>query len=443
MTIEAAPKLLQAGPMIGHVSDDEARIWVRVKENSVVTATLRQQNRSMRPSKMKDLESGFKVIHFQSLLPDTDCTVQIEVSRGSASTETSLVSFKTALAPSMTGKVRVAFGSCSKVSQYKSGPIYKAIAKERPDMTILVGDNSYFIVGDGSEKHFETSGPVGDWTSPEGMLHRHLITRVHPDLQAMFRTVPTYAIWDDHDYGPNNADRTFELREEATKAFKQMWANPAYGTAEIPGTFSSFRHGPAEIFLMDDRYYKYSPQEHDDVTKETGSIWGEAQLEWLITQLKASTAPVKLIANGTQVLSKSEGGEGHYREAANELHRLLNVISTYKIGGVVFLTGDRHFSEAMQQRLPNGPLVVDCTSSPLQQDRALGPLEGGEHENRIWGMRGNNFGLITIDIPTRGTGTLRFETRDEDNQLCVIEEKPRATTWLMSDLNFSTDRLLR
>jgi alkaline phosphatase D len=431
-----ATKLTQAGPMIGHVGQDEARVWIRVKADSVVTAALRQEDRTFRPSRIEDLKSGFQVLHFQSLQPATPCTVQIDVSRGTAALETSSVSFQTAPLPSAIGKVRVAFGSCSKVSQYKSGPIYRAIAEEHPDMTLLVGDNSYFIVGDGGEKHFETSGPVGDWTSQEGMLHRHLITRVHPDLQTMFRTVPTYAIWDDHDYGPNNADRTFSLREEATTAFRQMWANPSWGTAEIPGTFSSFRHGPAEIFLMDDRYYKYSPQEHDDVTPETGSIWGEAQLEWLIEGLKASTAPVKLIANGTQVLSKSKGGEGHYREAATEIYRLLSTISTYKIGGVVFLTGDRHFSEAMQQKLPDGPLVVDCTSSPLQQNQKVGPVEGKEHENQIWAMRGNNFGLITIDIPSPGKGSLRFETRDESNKLCVVNEKPCATTWELTDLSF-------
>ena len=431
-----SPKLLQAGPMIGHVDDDEARIWVRVKRNAVTTSTLWQADRAYRPARVEDLGSGFFVIHFLGIEPATATTVQIEVSRQTAPSETATVHFRTAPPAGTTGRVRIAFGSCSKVSQYQSGPIYKAIASEKPEMAIFVGDNSYFIIADGSEKHFNTSGPVGDWTSIEGMLHRHLITRVHPDLEAMLRTVPCYAVWDDHDYGPNNADRTFELREEAALAFRQMWANPAYGTPEVPGIFSRFRHGPVEVFLMDDRYHKYSPQEHQDVTPETGSIWGPKQLSWLIEGLKRSTAPVKLIANGTQVLSKSEGGEGHYREATGELHRLKTVLQTYEIGGVVFLTGDRHFSEAMQERLPNGPLVIDCTSSPLQQNQKVGPLEGREHENRLWAMRGNNFGLVTIDIPKPGQGTIRFETRDESNRLCKVEDRPSLTEWSLAELNY-------
>ena len=434
MPLDAAPPLIQAGPMVGHVGHSNARVWLRTKLGSVISAKLIQGGAQFLPSRIESLENGFHLVHFAILQPAQDCEVILTVSRD-GHYDMQKTTFHTAPAPSQTGRVEVAFGSCSKVSQYKTGPIFKAIARQQPDMMIFVGDNSYFIVGDGSDKHFSTTGPFGDWLFPEGMTNRHLITRTNPDLQDMLRSVPCYGIWDDHDYGPNNADRTFPLREEATRAFIQMWANPGYGTAQTPGTFSAFRHGPVEVFLLDDRYYKYSPQEHKDVTAETGHIWGPQQLDWLLQSLKATNAPVKLIANGTQVISKSEGGEGHYREAIAELNTMLEFLNEHKIGGVVFLTGDRHFSEAMQQHLPNdGPLVVECTSSPLQQAQKVGPLKGREHEHRLWAMRGNNFGLVTVDIPAEGQGFVRFETRDEDNHICIVKGHPCRTTWLLADL---------
>ena len=437
LEIAASTRLLQSGPMIGHVGAEEARIWIRLKQNAVVSASLRQGKREFRPARMESLGEGFQVLHFQSLASATESSVQLEVSRGADAMETASVAFRTAAAPASTGKVRIAFGSCSKVSQFRAGPVYQAIAKEKPDMMIFVGDNSYFIVGDGSNRHFETTGETGDWSSLEGMIHRHLITRNHPDLQTMFRSIPCYAVWDDHDYGPNNADRTFALKEEALLAFRRMWGNPGYGSSQSPGIFSAFRHGPAEIFLMDDRYYKYSPQEHNDATAKTGRIWGKAQLDWLLAKLKASTAPVKLIANGTQVLNKSKSGEGHYREAIGEMERFLSFVKKHRIGGIVFLTGDRHFSEAMQQRIPNGPLLVDCTSSPLQQNQKVGPLEkGSEHKNRLWAMRGNNFGLLTIDIAAEGEGIIAFETRDEKNEPCIVNGKACRTVWPLQDLLF-------
>ena len=432
----ANAQLLQSGPMVGHVADQKAKIWLRIKTQAVITATAWQDDRQYRPTGVEDLGGGFTVVQFSSLEPDTDTKVHLEITRAGFPKETAALSFATAPLPSPTGKVRIAFGSCSKLSQFPTGPIYRAIAEERPDMAIFVGDNSYFMVGDGTDKHFNTTGPFGDWSTIEGMIHRHLVTRDHPDLEPMLRTVPNYAVWDDHDYGPNNADVVFPLKEEALLAFRRLWANPAYGTEEFPGIYSSFRHGPVEVFLMDDRYYKYSPLEHKDVTAETGRIWGEAQLNWLLAGLEQSTAPVKVIANGTQVLTKSESGESHVREAISELNRLIEFVSERKIGGIVFLTGDRHYSEAMQWRIPDGPLMIDCTSSPLQQNQKVAPYPHATHPTRLWAMYGNNFGLLTVDIPSSGLGTIHFETRDEKNQPCVVEEQVCRTSWPLKDLNY-------
>ena len=256
LAAQKGPRLVHAGPMIGHVSSSEANIWIRTKNGSNIEAVAKQGGKGKPLATIKDRGSGFQIIHFEALQPAKDTVVNIRVSRAGSATETVSVRFKTAPLPGETGSVRIAFGSCSKLSEYKSAPIYRRIAEERPDIMIFLGDNSYFIVGDGSSDHLKTSGPAGDWSFPEAMLTRHLRTRIHPDLQRLFRTVPSYAIWDDHDYATNDADSTFDLREESASVFAQMWANPSYGTPTTPGIFSSFRHGPVEVFLMDGRYHK-------------------------------------------------------------------------------------------------------------------------------------------------------------------------------------------
>ncbi|MGK0187933.1 MAG: phosphodiesterase/alkaline phosphatase D-like protein [Verrucomicrobiales bacterium] len=433
----AAPKLIQAGPMIGHVSPSTATIWVRVKQGSVLTGIALQDNVESRLTELTDLDDGFFLVHFDDLAPATPTTVTLKVSRN-GSTQRELVSFRTAPEPADTGKIRIAFGSCSKLSQYDGAPIYDCMAKEKPDVAIFAGDNSYFIVADGSANHFSTSGPRGDWNFEESMTARHLVTRVHPDVQAAFRSIPSYGIWDDHDYGPNNADRNFELKEEALRAFQQVWGNPGWGTKDTPGVFSKFRLGPVEVFLMDGRYYKYSPDRYDDVTPKTGEIWGKAQTEWLLEGLKESTAPVKLIANGTQVLSAGMRGEGHFQEARNERQQLLDFASKNKIGGIVFISGDRHFSEAMQLSQPDGTLVVEGTSSPFQQGQSIGHLVR-PHDNQLWAMVGNSYGLITVDVPEPGAGTVTFETRDESNSVPILYDEPRSTTWSLNQLNYGGD----
>ncbi|MDP6794825.1 MAG: alkaline phosphatase D family protein [Verrucomicrobiota bacterium] len=430
------PQLIQAGPIIGHVGPAEAKVWVRTKLGSTLTAQANQPGGARNRLSIEDLGNGFSVLRFSRLAPAADTRVKLTVNRAGSAAETAEVAFRTAALPSDTGRVRIAFGSCSKVSQFSSGPIYKAIAEERPDMALFVGDNSYFIVADGSDRHFNTTGPTGDWSSPEAMTARHLTTRMHPDLQSMFRTVPSYAVWDDHDYGPDNADRTFDLREEATEVFRQMWANPRYGTDSIPGIFSSFRNGPVEVFLMDDRYHKYSPQKHKDVSMATGEIWGRAQTDWLLAGLKRSTAPVKVIANGTQVVTRSTGGEGHRREAQNELNRLIEHLDEHRIDGVVFLVGDRHYSELHFETREGYPPLLEFTSSPLQQDQKVEPLKNRPNPYRVWGLRGNSYGLVTVDIPEPGRGTVRFEVRTEANTVPVIGNDRCASAWQLGDLQY-------
>ena len=121
------------------------------------------------------------------------------------------------------------------------------MTSEAPDVALFVGDNSYFVIGDGGPETWNTSGPSGDWSSSERMRARHLMTRTNRDLQGLLRNVPSYATWDDHDYGPDNSDRSFQNRRQALRVFKQVWANPDYGTEAVPGVFSSFRWGPAEV----------------------------------------------------------------------------------------------------------------------------------------------------------------------------------------------------
>jgi alkaline phosphatase D len=437
--------LLQSGPMIGHVGESSAAIWLRAKHGTTITAHAVQEGARFPAARIQDLESGFRIVHFAGLRPASRTEVVLELTREGFVPEKEQLSFRTSPVPARVGKVRLAFGSCAKISQFRVAPVFEAIADERPDFSIFLGDYVYFIVADGSDVHFRgtpTNGPVGDWNFYESMVARYLRTRNHPDLRRMQHTVPSYAVWDDHDFGPNNADSLFELKEESARAFIQVWANPSYGTAATPGIFSSFRHGPVEVFLMDDRYHKLSPQWNPVLTPETGRIWGEGQLRWLMDGLRASTAPVKLIANGTQFLSLSKAGEGHYQEARGERTALLEFLARERIGGVVFLTGDRHFSEAAEQAQPDGTLVVECMSSPLQQGQRVGPIDR-PHPNQLWSMRGNSYGLVTIELPQEGKGSIRFEARDEHNQTPVVGGVTCATTWTIDRLSYETKKALK
>ncbi|MBI2423014.1 MAG: alkaline phosphatase family protein [Candidatus Hydrogenedentes bacterium] len=423
-----APGLI-AGPMIGHVTESTALVWFYQNNGVDVWGEAFQSGH-----RLQGIRDGL-TLRFADLQPDQPLRVQIHVGDRDGAWETEELLFRTAPVPTETGKLRLAFGSCSKDSLHPYVPVMEAMAFEQPDLALFVGDNSYFVVGDGN---WSTSGPKGDWNSSEQMLARHLRTRTNPYFQRLFRSVPGYGIWDDHDYGPNNTDRTFPMKDAALDVFKYVWANPGYGTPETPGIFSTFRRGPAQIFLMDDRYHKWvKTEEHPEVSSSEATIWGEGQFAWLLDELKRSKAPVKIIANGTQVISNDGRGEGHANEAPEELGKLLAFLRENRIGGVIFLSGDRHFTEVCRLQQEGGPDLLEFTSSPIQQDRPVGPMaEPRNHPTHVWSANGNSYGLVTIDAAPDGQGFVRFEMRDANNHVPVINEQAAQSEFPLSSLYY-------
>lgn len=417
--VRAAPlrPWLDAGPMLGHVSDEEARVWLRLAPGASLEVEARQDGVGARPVRVDDLGERCRLVVVSTLVPGR--SVEVRLSDGGVDPVS--LSVPAAPAPSATGTVRIAFGSCCKEQEFGGvAPVFDAMAAAGADVNLFLGDNCYYVRGDADpDRYFGTGGDVGEWSRADTMLARQLRTRRLPELGPVLRAAPCYATWDDHDYGPNNSDRTFEGRDRALAVFRQVWANPSYGTPDTPGVFCSFRRGPVEVFVMDGRFHRLSPD--DGVPDEVACIWGDAQLRWLLDGLRASDAPVKVIANGSQVVNKGKAkDDNHWHEARREYYRLLDGLESVD-GVVVFLSGDRHYSELMELDVPGRRPLMEFTSSPLQQGRALGPHTGDPNPTRLFAMDGNAFGLVTIEVEGPELGAITFECRDEAGRVPVLE----------------------
>ncbi|MBK6541343.1 MAG: alkaline phosphatase family protein [Flavobacteriales bacterium] len=251
----------------------------------------------------------------------------------------------------------MATGSCTYVNEpaydrpgkpYGAGyGIFDAIAAKRPDLMLWLGDNIYLR--------------EPDWGSRTGFLHRYTHTRSLPEMQHLLRSTANYAIWDDHDFGPNDADGSFVNAAFAKETFDLFWPNPGCGIPEAPhGITTAFSHADVDFFLLDDRTYRIPP----DVVSSTPTLLGGPQQDWLIRALKYSDASFKVVALGGQFLSTASVFE-NYATFPAERQRLIDRITQEGITGVVFLTGDRHFTELSHLVLPNGAWILDLTSSPL------------------------------------------------------------------------------
>jgi alkaline phosphatase D len=278
--------------------------------------------------------------------------------------------------------------------------IFTSIASKKPDLMLWLGDNVYYR--------------EVDWTSALTMRYRNSHTRALPEMQPLLGAAHNYAIWDDHDFGPNNSDRTFPLRREALDIFKLFWANHTYGLEETPGVFSRFQWGDVEFFLLDDRYHRAPNDVPDGASRE---MFGGPQLQWLQESLVSSAAPFKIVVGGNQMLNPLSPHEAFARYP-REHAALLQWIRDCRIPGVLFLSGDRHHTELIRLEDSTFYPLYDYTSSPLTSSTGVSESERNNplRVPGTWVNDVRNFGLLKFDGP-RKDRRLTMECYNKDGVL--------------------------
>ncbi len=226
--------------------------------------------------------------------------------------------------------------------------IFNSMAKMHPDFMIWLGDNIYLR--------------EPDWNSKTGIFHRYTHTRSLPEMQAFLASTHNYAIIDDHDFGPNDSNKSFWNKNQTLEAFDLFWANPSHGVGNIEGAITSFQWGDADFFLLDNRTHR-TPNKRKTGKK---TQLGEDQIQWLIDNLSESYGSFKFVVMGGQLLSTSPTYESYSNYGfEKERQRIIDYIYAENIKNVVILSGDVHFSEIAVLREEGKPIIWDITSSPL------------------------------------------------------------------------------
>jgi alkaline phosphatase D len=255
-------------------------------------------------------------------------------------------------------EITIAVGSCfflpgpdpsPRDREYGGGfGVFDAIAAAKPDVMLWLGDNLYL--------------QPPDFYDPASMAARYRRQRAFAPLQKLLTATSHLAIWDDHDYGPNDSDASYAFKGETLKLFQRYWPNPGFGLPGAPGTFGVARYGDVHFFLLDDRYYR-SPNVAPDGPDKT--MFGARQLEWLKQALAAAPrSAIKLVAGGSQLWNRRTRFEG-WHHFATERDAFAAWLARERIEGVVFLSGDRHFGELLKIDRAGAYPLFEFTSSPL------------------------------------------------------------------------------
>ncbi len=405
-TVFAQQDLLQSGPMVGYAEMREALLWVQTKAAAKVQFTYWERENPDKKYVTDAKVTSKDHVYTAKLIADQvepGKRYDYELSINDQPCEFNYATtFQTQAlwqwrmdAPDFT----MALGSCAYVNEPpydRPGTpyggeyqIFTSIHKMQPNVMLWTGDNAYLR--------------EVDWFTRTGILARYTHTRSLPEMQPLLASATNFATWDDHDFGGDNSDGSFLQKETTLEAFKLFWGNLTYGINGKPGVTTAFQYNDIDFFLMDNRYYR------DPDNRVTGerSLLGKEQLEWLIDGLVNSKAPFKMIVMGNQILNDSKTiNESYYKLYTEERNFLLKRIEEENIKNVIFITGDRHFTELAQYKNVKGNMIYDLTVSPLTSS-ALKQVEV-DNTFRVAGtvVQARNFGFLEF----KGTKTARTMT---------------------------------
>lgn len=401
MTATAQPRII-SGPMLGPVELRDAKVWVEVSPE-VKTVSMLYNKKGLAQGKTiqykGELGNDFNPIQFTIGGLDPNTTYQYKLLLNGKTTN-AIGEFTTKdlwqwrkPAPDFSFLT----GSCSYFNEPvfdrpgtpygKDSSIFEVMAKEKAAFMLWLGDAWY-------------TRDV-DYFSSWGLWYRASHDRAVPVLQNFLKSMPQFAIWDDHDYGPNDIGKNFILKETSRDIWKKYWCNPSYGE-NGQGTYTMTSWGDADLFMTDDRWWRSADRMKDSVNgfpNPEKELLGQQQMEWLKNSLLYSSATFKIIVVGSQVLNPVSPFD-KWKDFPVEYDELMSFLKEYKINGVVFLTGDRHHSEIIKVDRPGTYPLYDITVSPLTSGTHVFGSAEKNNPYRVLGIdQKQNYGRFSFSGP--------------------------------------------
>ena len=246
------PVRLIHGPMLGAMTDNSVRIWVRTADERTVTVRVFEKKIAGIPvatasadtSKARDYTT---VVPIDALKPDTAYFYEIAIGDEPVK-DSPRYAFQTFPVADAAATFRIAHGGCAGYAP-ENERMWDTIASFHPLAMLLLGDNVYIDLP-------QEAGPLHHYT--------HVPASIAPRIPSARPSTPIFAIWDDHDvavddiwFGPYRDKPSW--KPSMLKLFKENWNNPAYGDREWPGCWFKFSIGDVDFFMLDCRYYRTNP----------------------------------------------------------------------------------------------------------------------------------------------------------------------------------------
>ncbi|CAM3664411.1 MULTISPECIES: alkaline phosphatase D family protein [Pseudoalteromonas] len=308
-----------------------------------------------------------------------------------------LVSFSAlSAAEKITAPQKILFGSCS--HQDKAIPIFDAINKEKADLFIFLGDNIY-----------------GDTNDMQVLADKYQKLGAKPGFKALREQTPIIAMWDDHDFGQNDAGKEYPEKEQSRHIMLDFFQEPKTSIRRTrpDGIYTSYMYGKGkqtvQVIMPDLRWNRDALNHVSEVEYYTkrkannqgpysptdvkgASMLGEAQWQWFEQELKKPAA-IKLISSSLQLLPDFTGWES-WANFPEDRARLFALIKKHRVNGVIIISGDTHWGEISKYSANLDYPLTEMTSSGLTEkwkDVSPNKHRVGQFTHEV------NYGDLSID----------------------------------------------
>ncbi|WP_083434864.1 alkaline phosphatase D family protein [Rhodopirellula islandica] len=384
------------GPLVGAVESTSANFLYRVGESEqpLRLSVLLDGDVVQAVDSIGRQEDDFVAkFSISNLRPDTRYHYQITNTK----TGETLIeadeqhAFRTANPARHGNRVSVGFVSCVDI---EPNGIWKEMQGLDLDTVCLMGDTPYI-----------------DSTDLKKVRTRHREFLQMPDLAELAANTPVVGTWDDHDFGLNNGNghNLMEGKVDTRRGFVNYRAHSQFGNGK-EGVYHRVDLGMIEVFFLDPRYFSQTEPSPVDPTQPT--CFGAEQWEWLLTGLRESKAPFKVLAFGAIWEDKKNFETDDMFTYWYERDALLDVVKNENIGGVVLLGGDIHVARHLIHPQRVGYDLHDFVISPGHK-RTITELDVF-HPSLEWSLvEGWQFLTLTAD-GTQAEPTLTAEFRQPD-----------------------------
>ena len=276
---------------------------------------------------------------------------------------------------------RVAFASCATTAS--NHRVFDAIREATPDLFIHMGDFHYLNISRDDAAAFRAG------------YDRVLDS---PRQSALYRSTPIAYMYDDHDFGSNNADGTSASRSAASSVYRAL--APHYPLVAGADTIQqAFSIGRVRVIVTDTRTSR-SPS---SAPREKRTMLGAAQLAWLEREFEqARNAPLVIWVNTVPWITRSnERTEEGWAPYADERRRIADHVERLGLTPrIVMLSGDGHMaaiddgsnSAYMSSRGADTRGFVVAHAAPLDR---WPRTKGGPYSHGV-SRRNHQFGLLDV-----------------------------------------------